>query len=159
MCLTVGQSAPVNVLKQLCSSIVIPQLEYATPVWSSLSKSQEQILEQIQRAYTKFMYDYESPLTYPDLLDRLNLLPLSYTDETCVSYTQIIKDPCSLHLDSIHFRNNQKCTKQSESSNFPIPRCKMSNQENVILIVVYSWNKLLESVKMQQHYLVLRKVK
>ena len=33
---TVGHSAPVNVLQQLYSSIVMPQLEYATPVWNSL---------------------------------------------------------------------------------------------------------------------------
>ena len=44
---TVGHSAPVNVSQQLYSSIVMPQLEYATPVWNSLSKSQIQTLERI----------------------------------------------------------------------------------------------------------------
>ena len=44
---TVGHSAPVNVLQQLHSSIVMPQLEYVTPVWNSLSKSQKQTLERI----------------------------------------------------------------------------------------------------------------
>ena len=61
---TVGHSAPVNVLQQLHSSIVMPQLEYATPVWNSLSKSHIQTLERIQRSYTKFMFCYESQLTY-----------------------------------------------------------------------------------------------
>ena len=32
---TVGHSAPVSVLQQLYSSIVMPQLEYATPVYIS----------------------------------------------------------------------------------------------------------------------------
>ena len=57
---TVGHSAPVNVSQQLYSSIVMPQLEYATPIWNSLSKSQIQTLERIQRSYTKFMLGYES---------------------------------------------------------------------------------------------------
>ena len=55
---SVGDSAPVNVLTQLYSSIVMPQLEYATPVWNSLSKSQIQTLERIQRSYTKFIPTY-----------------------------------------------------------------------------------------------------
>ena len=41
---TVGHSVPENVLQQLYSSIVMPQLEYATPVWNSLLKSQIQTL-------------------------------------------------------------------------------------------------------------------
>ena len=62
---TVGHSAPINDLQQLYSSIVMSQLEYATPVWNCLSKSQIQTLVRIQRSYTKFMFGYESPLTYP----------------------------------------------------------------------------------------------
>ena len=90
---TVGRSAPVNVLQQLYSSIVMLQLEYPTPVWNSLSKSQKQTLEQIQRSYTEFMFGYESPLTYPDRLDRL-ICSLYHADEifqTCVSYANLFK--------------------------------------------------------------------
>ena len=156
---TVGHSAPVNVLQQLYSSIVMPQLEYATPVWNSLSKSQIQTLERIQRSYTKFMFGYESPLTYPDRLDRLNMLPLSYRrdiSDLCQLY-KFIQDPCSLPPDSVHFRNDQRCTRQSELSNFPIPRCKNEQSRKLHFNrVVYSWNKLPESVKMQAHYLVFK---
>ena len=123
---TVGHSAPLSVLQQLYSSIVMPQLEYAIPVWNSLSKSQIQTLEGIQRSYTKFMFGYKSPLTYQDRLDRLIMLPLSYRryiSDLCQLY-KFIQDPCSLPPDSVHFRNDQRCTRQSESSNFPIPRCK-----------------------------------
>ena len=74
---TVAQSSHVNVLQQLYSSIVMSQLKYARPVWNSLSKSLVQTLERIQRSHTKFMFGYESPLTYPDRLDTLNMLPLS----------------------------------------------------------------------------------
>ena len=147
---TVGHSAPVSVLQQLYSSIVMPQLEYATPVWNSLSKSQIQTLERIQRSYTKFMFGYESPLTYPDRLDKLNMLPLSYRrdiSDLCQLY-KFIQDPRSLLPDSVHFRNDQRCTRQSELSNFPIPRCKTEQSRKFYFNrVVYSWNKLPESVK------------
>ena len=129
---------------------MMPQLEYATPVWNSLSKSQIKILERIQRSYTKFMFGYESPLTYPDRLGRLNMFPLSNKrdiSDLCQLY-KFIQDPFSLPLDSVHFRNDQRCTRQSESSNFPIPRCKNEQSRKLYFNrVVYSWNKLPENVK------------
>ena len=142
------------------SSIVMPQLEYATPVWDFLSESQIQTLERIQRSSTKFMFGYESPLTYPDRLDSLNLLALSYRRDISDLWQlyKFIQDPCSLPPDSIHLSNCQRCTRQSESSNLPIPRCKNGQSRQCYFNrVVYSWNKLPESVKMQAHNLVLRK--
>ena len=136
---TVGHSAPVSVLQQLYSSIVMPQLEYATPVWNSLSKSQIQTLKRIQWSYTKFMFGYESPLTYPDCLDSFNMLPLSYRrdiSDLCQLY-KLIQNPCSLPPDSVHFRNDQRCTRQSESSNFPIPRCTNEQSRNFFLTELY----------------------
>ena len=96
------------------------------------------------------MFGYESPLTYPDRLDRLNMLPLSYRrdiSDLCQLY-KFIQDPCSLPPDSVHFRNDRRCTRQSESSNFPIPRCKNDQSRKFYFNrVVNSWNKLPESVK------------
>ena len=106
---TVGHSALVNGLQQLYSSIGMPQLEYATSVWNSLSKSQIQTFERIQISYTKFMFGYESRLTYPDRFDRLNMLSLSYRrdiSDLCQLY-KFIQDPCSLPPDSVHFRNEK----------------------------------------------------
>ena len=128
----------------------MPQLEYATPVWKSLSKSQIQTLERIQRSYTKFMFGYESPFTYPDRIDKLNMLPLSYRPDIshlCQLYN-FIQVSCSLPPDSVHFRNDQRCTRQSGSSNFPVPGCKNEQSKKMHFNrVVYSWNKLPESVK------------
>ena len=142
---TVGHLAPVSVL-QHCYA----QLEYAAPVWNSLSKSQIQTLERVQRSYIKFMFGYESPLTYPDRLDRLNMHSLSYRQDIsdlCQVY-KFIKDAFSLPPDSVHFRNDQRCTRQSESSNFPIPRCKNEqSRKKYFHRVVYSGNKLPENVK------------
>ena len=47
----------------------MPQLEYATPVWNSLSKSRIQTLERIYVS-NKFMFGNEYPITYPDRPDR-----------------------------------------------------------------------------------------
>ena len=88
------------------------------------------------------------------------MLPLSYRrdiSDLCQLY-KFIQDPRSLPPDSVHFRNDQRCTRQSESSNFPIPRCKTEQSRKFYFNrVVYSWNKLPESLKVQAHYLVLRK--
>ena len=97
------------------------------------------------------MFRYESPYTYPDRLDRLNiLLPLSYRrdiSDQCQLY-RFIQDPCSLPADSIQFRNDQRCTRQSDWSNVPISRCKIGqSRKKYFNAVVYSWNKLSESIK------------
>ena len=123
----------------------MPLLELATPVMNSLLKSQIQTLEPIQRSYTKFLFGYESPLTYPDRLDRLDMLPLSYRrdiSDPCQLY-KFIQDHSSLPPASIFFRNDQRCTRQSELSNFPIRRCKNEQSRKFNFIrVVYSWNNL-----------------
>ena len=93
----------------------------------------------------------------PDRLDRLNMLPLSYRrdiSDLCQLY-KFIQDPRSLPPDSVLFRNDQRCTRQSESSIFSISRCK--NLENFISTELYIVGTSFPSVKMQAHYLVLRK--
>ena len=96
------------------------------------------------------MFGYESPLNYPDRFDRLNMLPLSCRrdiSDLCQLY-KCIQDPRSLPPDGVHFRNDQRCTRQSESSNFPIPRGKTEQSRKFYFNrVVYSWNKLPENVK------------
>ena len=149
-----------TLLKQLYISIVMPQLEYAAPVLNSLSKSQIQTLERIQSAYTKFMFDYESPVTYPDRLDRLSLHPLSHTrdiSDLCELY-RFFKISLPILTNSIHFRNDQIYTRLSESSNVPISRCKNEQFRKVYFNrVVYSWNKLHEIVKDANTLLCLKK--
>ena len=138
---TVGHSAPVSVLQQLYSSIVMPQLDYAyaTPIWNSLSKSQIQTLERIQRSYTKFMFGYESPFTYPDRLDRLNMLPY-HTDEifqTCVSYTKLFKI-LAHYLQTVYIL--EMISDVLDNLNHQIFQYhdeKMSNLENVIVTELY----------------------
>ena len=157
---TVGHSAPVSVLQQLHSSIVMPQLEYATPVWNSLSKSQIQTLERVQRSYTKFKFGYESPLTYPDRLDRLNMF-LYHPDEifqTCVSYTNLFKIlahyPQTVYIlemtsDLLHNLNHQI---------FQYHDVKMSNLGIFILTGLYIVGTSFPRVlKMPADFLVFKK--
>ena len=89
---TVSHPSPVKDLKQLYSYIFMLQLEYATPVWNSLSKSQIQTLGRIQIFDTKVMFGYESTLTCPDRIDGLNLLPLLYKRD--------ISDQCQIQIYS-----------------------------------------------------------
>ena len=73
------------------------------------------------------------------------MLPLSFRrdiSDQC-QLNKFIQDPCSLPPGSIHFRNDQRCTRQSESSNFPIPRCENEQSRKLYFNrVVYSLNKL-----------------
>ena len=160
---TVGHSAPVSVLQQLYRSIVMPQLEYATPVWNSLSKSQIQTLERIQRSNTKFMFGYESPHTYPDRLDRLNMLPLSYRrdiSDLCQLY-KFIQDPRSLprSLPPVYILEMTSDVLDNLNHQiFQYHDVKLSNLENFILTELYIVGTSFPRVlKVQAHYLVLRK--
>ena len=53
--------------------------------------------------------------------------------DVCQLY-RFIQDPCSLPPDSIHFRNDQRYTRQSESSNEQSRKLYFNR-------VVYNWNK------------------
>ena len=157
---TVGHSAPVSVLQQLYSSIVMPQLEYATPVWNSLSISQIQTLERIQRSYTKFMFGYESPHTYPDRLDSL-ICFLYHTDEiyqTCVSYTNLFKI-LAHYLQTVYILEMTSDVLDNLNHQiFQYHDVKLSNLENFILTELYIVGTSFPRVlKVQAHYLVLRK--
>ena len=154
---TVGHSALVNVSQQLYSSIVMPQLEYATPVWNSLSKSQIQTLERIQRSYTKFMFGY-----LPTQIASIDLICfLSHTDEifqTCVSYTNLFKI-LAHYLQTVYILEMTRDVLDNLNHQiFQYHDVKMSNLEKIILTELYIVGTSFPRVlKMQAHYLVLRK--
>ena len=137
----------------------MPQLEYATPVWNSLSKSQIQTLGRIQRSYTKFIFGYESPLTYPDRLDKLNKLPLSYRrdiSDLCQLY-KFIQDPCSLgYLQTVYILEMTIDVLDNLNHQiFQYHDVKMSDIENFILTELYIVGTSFPRVlKMQAHDLV-----
>ena len=60
-------------------SLVRPQLECASQVWSPYTKEKIKALERVQRRATKFIL--KSDLTYPERLAKLGLLPLQFRRE------------------------------------------------------------------------------
>ena len=60
-------------------SLVRPQLEYASQLWSPYTKEKIKALERAQRRATKFILKCD--LTYPERLVKLGLLPLEFRTE------------------------------------------------------------------------------
>ena len=66
----------VHIRKALYCSLIRPQLEYATELWSSNQVKYKRMLENIQRRATKFILGYPLHCSYTERLVKLNLLPL-----------------------------------------------------------------------------------
>ena len=60
----------------LYESLVRPQLEHASQVWSPFAKKKIKTLEHVQSHATKFIFKYD--LTSPESLAKLGLLPLEF---------------------------------------------------------------------------------
>ena len=77
----------------LYKSLVHPQLEYASQVWSPYTKEKITALERVQRRATKFIL--KTDLCYPERLVKLRLLPLEYRREILdlrfLSYGRLFK--------------------------------------------------------------------
>jgi hypothetical protein len=77
---TIGLHAPVRAKSILYSSLVRSQLDYASVIWSPVTKQNLELLEKVQRKATRYICNYNN-LDYKDRLTQSNLLPLSYRRE------------------------------------------------------------------------------
>jgi hypothetical protein len=69
----------VHSRKVLYCSLIRPQLEYATELWSPEQVTYKRMLENVQRRATKFILDYPLHCSYTEKkLVKLNLLPLEH---------------------------------------------------------------------------------
>ena len=62
----------------LYRSLVLPQLEYSSQLWSPFQINHKLLLENAQRRATKFFLYYPQDLNYKRRLVKLNLLSLEY---------------------------------------------------------------------------------
>ena len=62
----------------LYRSLVLPQLEYSSQLWSPFQINHKLLLENAQRRATKFFLYYPQDLNYKQILIKLNLLSLEY---------------------------------------------------------------------------------
>ena len=64
--------------KTLYCSLVRPQLEYASSVWSPYTVKNIKLIEDIQRRATKFILNYPEDMCYTERLHLLELQPLEH---------------------------------------------------------------------------------
>jgi hypothetical protein len=61
--------------KTLYCSLVLPQLEHCSQLWSPIQVNQKLLLENVQRRATKFNLNYPKDMTNKERLPKLKLLP------------------------------------------------------------------------------------
>ena len=73
-----GYSQAINF--KLYKALIRPIAEYSSPVWSPFYKSHIELIERIQRNFTRYAMHYP-PLNYKDRCVNMNILPLSFRRE------------------------------------------------------------------------------
>jgi hypothetical protein len=146
---TIGYNAPETVAKTLYSALIRSDLEYASSLWSGTSKSNMQLIENVQRRATKFILHY-SNIDYKERLVKLDLLPLSLRREICDVnlFQRCINGHYDMLLDNFVVFNtpvqDRPITRSSSDHLKLIPqRCRTeSHQLSFFHRIVPIWNQL-----------------
>ena len=77
---SIGYSAPLSVKLTLYKSLVRPNLEYNSQVWSPFLKCEISCIESVQRSFSRYICR-DSSLSYQERCILLKLLPLSFRRE------------------------------------------------------------------------------
>lgn len=97
----IGYHAPQNVKVQLYKSLVRPNLEYSTQVWSPYFKNEILSIESVQRSMTRYILNYPDS-SYSDRCTILEFLPLSYRREV---FDLVFIYKCIHRLFDVDFSN------------------------------------------------------
>ena len=83
-----------DILSVLWNSLCIPILLFNTNAMGQLSASEEQVLERVQRKYTKHMFFNGNILNYPERLDRAKMLSVQRRREqiALINIGNVIRD-------------------------------------------------------------------
>ena len=72
---TIGYKAPASVTIKLYKAVIKPIAEYASSVWSPFYKSHIELIEHIQRNFTRYVM-HNPPLNYKERCANMDNLPL-----------------------------------------------------------------------------------
>ena len=114
----VGYKAPASVTLKLYKALIRPIAEYSSPVWSPFYKSHIELIERIQRNFTRYAMHYP-PLNYKDRSVNMNILPLSFRREMAdiklffksmytINFSNNISELVKTYIPNSRHRSHQK---------------------------------------------------
>ena len=137
--------------KCLYCTLVRPQLEYSSELWSPSEIKYKLMLEGVQRGATKFILNYPSDC-YKERLTKLNLLPLEYRRDM---KDLIFLFKCKLGLFNIELSDYVKLRpipkydlRAYDVNNFSEFKCRtVYFRSSYFPRVVHKWNSLESNIK------------
>ena len=109
-------------------SVIIPQLEYACPVWAtSITEEQKTMIESIQKRAMKIIF---SDMDYPSALQKSGLSTLeNRRNKLCYSFFQKMQNPNSSIHDILPVKvSSQYALRQNKK--YRLPKIRTSRFKN-----------------------------
>lgn len=147
---TTDNLVATGVMVRLFETIVRSNLEYCSQVWSPHTKQDIELIEQVQRRFTKSLL-YHSGCSYKERLIRLGLLPLSYRREIA-DLLFFYKCMNSLYdVDFSHYVTpigNSRLRSGSAGILFKIRKCNsVTFHHSYFQRITYLWNALPQNLR------------
>jgi hypothetical protein len=138
--------------KILYCSLVLPQLEYCSQLWSPIQVNQKLLLENVQRRATKFILNYPKDMTYKERLLKLKLLPLEYRSDISdlIFFHKCVIGQYHLNLDTLVQRKPESdyLIRSHDPNNFVEFKCRTKYfYHSYFPRVVRAWNSLPREIK------------
>ncbi len=138
--------------KTLSCSLVLPQLEYCSQLWSPIQVNQKLLLENVQWRATKFILNYPKDMTYKERLLKLKLLPLGYCRDISdlVFFHKCVIGQYHLNLDTFVQRkpDSNYLIRSHDPNNFVEFKCRTNYfYHSYFPRVVRAWNSLPSEIK------------